>query len=208
MREILFLATLVFVQPALANKSTRIWQEYFPDSDCSVQECAKSVPADALEAALEKVSYFKPKALKYNWMKITDMSQHSSKKRGYLVNLKNGSVTRFYVTHGKGSGDGRGNAIRFSNINDSKMTSVGLYFTAETYTGKHGYSLKMDGVEATNSKARSRAIVIHGAKYSRPEFVKKMGRAGRSWGCPAIDDRKAASLINKLKGGSAYYIHN
>ena len=121
--------------------------------------------------------------------------------------MKTGKSKSYHVSHGVGSADGKGNAVRFSNINESKMTSLGLYLAAETYFGKHGLSLKMDGLEETNKIARQRAIVIHGAKYMSKEFIKKYGRAGRSWGCPAIAQEHKEELMTKLKGGSLYYIY-
>ena len=190
------------------KESVKIWQSYYPDMNCRKNECAKKVPPKALEALLEKGSYMFPgKLTKANWMMVSDFTQNSKNKRGYLISTKTGNTTQFHVTHGKGTGDNEGNAVRFSNISESHMSSKGLYVTAETYYGGHGYSLRMDGHESTNSKARKRLIVIHGATYAAPGFVKAYGRAGRSHGCPAVDTTLAKDLINKLKGGSLYYIH-
>ncbi|MBK25270.1 MAG: hypothetical protein CME70_14845 [Halobacteriovorax sp.] len=190
------------------QKSLNIWQSYYPDMDCSKNHCARSVPPRPLEALLEKGSYHYPSKLtNATWMMVSDFTQHSKEKRGYLINTKTGKVTTYHVSHGVGSGDGRGKAIKFSNISNSKMSSKGLYVTAETYYGKHGYSLRMDGKEATNSKARPRAIVIHGAAYMSKNFIKANNRAGRSWGCPAVDNKLSKALIDKLKGGSLYYIY-
>ncbi len=138
------------------------------------------------------------------------LSQTSPKTpaiRVVLINMKTGKTKSMHVSHGVGSGDGNGNAIRFSNTPNSKASSPGLYLTAETYHGKHGYSLRMDGLESTNSKARKRAIVIHGADYVPNSSKKQAGRIGRSWGCPAVARSISRSLIDKLKGGSLYYIH-
>lgn len=190
------------------KKSVKIWQSYYPEHSCVVNQCGKKVPPKALEALLEKGSYHYPgKLTKANWMFVADFTQHSKNKRGYLINTKTGNATEYHVSHGRGSGDGRGNAIRFSNRHKSHMSSKGLYVTAETYHGKHGYSLRMDGKESSNSAARARAIVIHGADYVSKGFIKSTGRAGRSHGCPAIHRPLAKGLINKLKNGSLYYIY-
>jgi len=210
MKEIQFLiASLLFglSSTSFASDSVSIWQTYYPNVDCSKNECAKNVPSAALEALLEKSHYFFPEKLETNnWIFVSDFTQHSSKKRGYLINTKTGNSTAYCVAHGVGSGDGNGNTVRFSNIEDSKMSSPGLYLTAETYYGNHGYSLRLDGQESTNSNARDRAIVLHGADYVNERYVRDNGRAGRSWGCPAVDQKLSKDLIDKLKGGSLYYI--
>ena len=106
-----------------------------------------------------------------------------------------GKVERFLVAHGQGSDPSRtGYATRFSNENETHATSLGFFRTAETYDGKHGYSLRLDGLSATNSNARERAIVIHGADY--------VASLGRSWGCPAVEMSVRTRLIDMLKGGS------
>lgn len=195
--------------PKVYEKSVKIWNSYYPDHDCEVLDCGKNVPPNALEGLLEKGSYAHPEKLtRANWMMVADFTMNSKKERGFLLNTKTGAAELFHVSHGKGSGDGAGNAIRFSNRHKSYMSSKGLYVTAETYYGKHGYSLKMDGLESTNSEARGRAIVIHGASYMTKQFVKNAGRSGRSHGCPAVDNKRSKGLIDKLRNGSLYYIHS
>jgi hypothetical protein len=190
------------------QRSVNVWKNYFPNAKCSSNGCAKNVPSDALEAALDKITYLAPRSLKKNkWMFVADFTQHSKRKRGYLINIKTGQSTAYHVAHGRGSGDGNGNAVRFSNTNGSHMSSKGLYLSAELYTGKHGLSMRMDGKERYNSRARSRAIVVHGASYMSSSFVAQNGRSGRSHGCPAVANNLVKALIKKLKNGSPYYIH-
>ena len=148
--------------------------------------------------------------MKYSVVSIADFSLHSSKKRLWTVDLKTKTVLfHTVVSHGKGSDtdhDGILNSV--SNVPQSKQSSVGLYKTAETYTGKHGYSLKMDGLEqGFNHNARERAIVIHGAEYARESFVRKHGKTGRSFGCPAVSDRISKEFIDTVKGGTLYWIY-
>lgn len=133
---------------------------------------------------------------------IADFSQHSSKRRLYLFDLEAGKLTMHNTSHGAGSDrDGDGYATDFSNVSGSHKSSLGFYKTAETYNGGNGYSLRLDGLESSNSKARSRAIVIHPASY-----VKDGSRAGRSWGCPALDPSVSRSIIDKIKGGAILLI--
>ncbi len=111
------------------------------------------------------------------------------------------------VAHGKNSGDNL--TTRFSNMADSLQTSLGLFSTDDTYLGANGYSLRLEGLEPdVNDRARARAIVMHGAPYVNAETARKLGRLGRSWGCPAVSLESARRLIDTVKGGTpvfAYY---
>ena len=111
------------------------------------------------------------------------------------------------VAHGKNSGEKY--AKYFSNEPRSRKSSLGIYVTGETYNGKHGYSLKLDGMDTLyNDRAREREIVMHGAHYVSDEWAKTYGRIGRSWGCPALPEDDARDIIDAIKEGCvvfAYY---
>lgn len=111
------------------------------------------------------------------------------------------------VAHGQGSGENR--PTRFSNAGGSHASSLGLFVTGDTYLGRNGYSMRMDGLEpGVNDRARDRAIVLHGAPYVDAIFGVQQGRIGRSWGCPAVREAVARQMIDVLKGGQfvfAYY---
>jgi hypothetical protein len=62
--------------------------------------------------------------------------------------------------------------------------------------------MRLDGLEATNSNARARAIVVHGANYVSPDMIRQTGRIGRSDGCPAVENRFKTEIVNALTGGS------
>jgi hypothetical protein len=139
---------------------------------------------------------------------VIDYSKPSSEKRMWVFDLKSRElVYEELVAHGQGSGVNM--ATQFSNEAETHRTSLGLFKTDTTYTGKNGYSLRLDGLdEGINDRARERAIVMHGAPYVSAEFVKTTGRLGRSWGCPAISAAVAKNLIDRVKGGGlvfAYY---
>src|SRR5690606_35677015 len=111
-----------------------------------------------------------------------------------------------YVAHGKNSGVKY--AEKFSNTPQSLQSSLGFYLTAESYYGKHGLSLRMDGQEMrSNSNARKRAVVLHPADYASPKFVERQGRLGRSFGCPAIPPKDHKSIVNLIKGGNCLFIY-
>lgn len=160
------------------------------------------VPDNLLEKAVlyfdENIS--KQKNQKY--IGVIDFSKKSTKPRFFIVDMKTGEVMAVTTAHGKGSDkEHDGYAESFSNVSGSNQSSLGFYRTAETYSGKHGLSLRLDGLSSTNSKARSRAIVIHGADYVRDSAVIQ----GRSFGCPAVSMKNRDEVINRLKGGSLIY---
>lgn len=132
---------------------------------------------------------------------LIDFRQHNSRERFYIIDMESGRVETYLTAHGKNSDpDFDGYATTFSNTPDSLMSSLGFYLTAETYYGKHNYSLRLDGLSATNSNARERAIVIHSADYVGPG-----NKIGRSFGCPAIEVRTHKQLIDQIKEGVLLY---
>jgi hypothetical protein len=113
---------------------------------------------------------------------------------------------RTYVAHGRETG--LTYAREFSNIPNSYQSSLGFYRTAETYHGKHGYSLRLDGLESQiNDLARQRAIVMHAADYARKSFVQEYGRLGRSLGCPALPPELSQDIISRIKDGSCVFVY-
>lgn len=142
-----------------------------------------------------------------NIISIIDFSLPSTEKRLYVVDLKNYQVLyNTYVAHGRNSGTVMANS--FSNSPSSYKSSPGFYKTLGTYMGKHGYSLKLDGLEkGINDNAYERAIVVHGAEYVNPAFISRQGYIGRSQGCPAVSPREATSIINTIKDGTCLFIY-
>lgn len=139
---------------------------------------------------------------------VIDYSLPSSKQRMWIFDLRRARLLfNTYVAHGQNSGTDVPH--HFSNQNASKETSLGTYVTQDTYVGSKGISLNLQGLEkGFNDNAYSRRVVMHGAWYVEPSFIKQSGRAGRSWGCPSIAQSLAKPVINTLKGGSvlfAYY---
>lgn len=141
---------------------------------------------------------------------IIDFRMHSAAKRLWTVDLATGELLFNEVTsHGRGSDTNHdGYLDTISNTSESKQTSVGLYRTAEVYTGIHGRSLRLDGLEkGFNNNARERAIVIHGADYAGDSFVQKHGKAGRSFGCPAVSNEVSDKLISTIKDGTLMFVY-
>jgi hypothetical protein len=138
---------------------------------------------------------------------IIDFSKPSTEKRLFVVDMKNLTVIeKSLVAHGINSGVLF--AEKFSNVPRSKKSSLGFYITGNTYMGKHGYSLKISGIEpGINTNAMKRAIVIHGARYVSDIYIAQYGRLGRSYGCPALPYDQHTEIINLIKGKSCLFIY-
>lgn len=167
----------------------------------------------------------KPKALKsalnaYSWalqngklgsnkeiLTVVDFSLPSYEKRLWVLNLQQNKVLmKLHTTQGTGSG--LVYASRFSNTNQTRTSSLGLYKTSDVYYGGHGKSMRLDGLQkGINSNARSRSIVIHEATYATPAYVKANHRAGRSWGCFAVAPSSKNALLSYVRGGSAFFAY-
>lgn len=139
---------------------------------------------------------------------VIDYRLPSSQPRLWVLDLVTGQLLfEELVAHGRGSGEAR--AVRFSNIENSHRSSLGLFRTLDSYDGDNGYSLRLEGLEpGFNDRAWSRSIVMHGADYVSSAFIRTAGRLGRSHGCPAVRREVAKPLINAIKDGQylfAYY---
>ena len=141
-----------------------------------------------------------------DWIGIADFSQPSRDPRFHLVHLPSGKVESHRVAHGSGSDPAHsGWLTRFSNVPGSEATSNGTYVTADTYHGKYGLSMKVRGLDWSNSNAESRAIVIHNAWYAEPEMVAAHGKLGRPQGCFAFSRNDQWAVMQRLGGGRMIY---
>ncbi len=133
---------------------------------------------------------------------IVDFSSASSAPRLHLLNMTSGVATRFLVAHGRGSDPAHtGWVQRFSNTPGSEASSNGAYLTGETYTGHHGMSRRLLGLDPGNDQAESRAIVIHAAWYVSESAAQAQGRIGRSEGCFAVSEADIAAVLTMLGPG-------
>jgi hypothetical protein len=140
-------------------------------------------------------------------LSIVDFSLPSSQKRLFVINIITQELIFYdYVAHGKNSGAAI--AKNFSNKINSLKSSLGFFVTQNTYNGKNGLSLALDGKEkGINDHAMARSVVIHGAPYVNENFATQKNGIGRSWGCPAVPEKINASLIETIKDGSCFFIY-
>ena len=143
-----------------------------------------------------------------NIITIIDFTLPSTEKRLWTFDLSTRQLLiNSLVAHGKNSGDNIAN--KFSNKFGTNQSSLGLYVTGKPYFGKNGYSLRIIGLEkGINDNAFDRAVVIHPADYVSEDFIKKYGRLGRSFGCPAIPVEISNDFIDLVKEGSLLFIYH
>lgn len=165
---------------------------------------AAGAPEVAVNAAADYLEAHADNFPNKNYLTIIDFTRHSGERRFFLIDLRTNTTSALLTAHGKNSdADNDGFATRFSNVQDSKMSSLGFMKVAETFQGNHGLSIRLDGLESRNDKARVRGIIIHGASYVSGD-LKQMGR---SWGCPAVEQRLVSGLAQKIKQGSLLYAY-
>ncbi|RZM11499.1 MAG: murein L,D-transpeptidase catalytic domain family protein, partial [Pedobacter sp.] len=139
---------------------------------------------------------------------LIDFSKSSNTKRLWIIDMATKTVLyNSLVSHGRNSGDEF--ATSFSNEGSSFKSSLGFYATGEIYQGKHGSSLRLDGLEkGINNNARSRGVVIHAADYVCDNFIKQHRRLGRSQGCPALPNNLTKEIITLIKDKSCLFIYH
>jgi hypothetical protein len=189
-------------------------KELFNEYVSSVYQAASLNQSGLSQQVFEKAltGYFNLKAankLSKNSTVITvvDFTKSSREKRMWIVDILNKKLLlNTFVAHGQGSGGDM--ADHFSNTNQSHQSSVGFYVTDDVYFGKHGRSLRLDGMDAGfNSAARNRAIVVHAADYVSQGTIAQLGRLGRSHGCPAVSPEVSDMVINTIKGKTLLFIN-
>jgi hypothetical protein len=163
----------------------------------------------ALETALEAIEQARSRGIagRTDLLTLIDYSLPSTSPRLWVLDLAHGQVLfHELVAHGAGSGDNY--ATRFSNQDESRQSSLGLFLTGDTYEGGNGYSLKLRGLDpGINDLAEARRIVMHGAWYVSAEHAHQYGRLGRSWGCPALSQASAPGVIDAIKGGTFLFAY-
>ncbi|MGQ0559940.1 MAG: murein L,D-transpeptidase catalytic domain family protein [Sphingosinicella sp.] len=137
---------------------------------------------------------------------IVDFGRASAAPRFYFYDTVSGQVSRHLVAHGRGSDPGHTGFLQyFSNRMGSEATSDGSYVTKGFYLGRYGPSLRLKGLDFTNSNAEARAIVVHTAWYAEPEVIAQYGRLGRSEGCFALPRTGYQEAMSRLLLGRFLY---
>jgi hypothetical protein len=189
-----------------ASSGSTTWSD---DIARAVNIQASNLDPNVLKLGLK--AYIKAKQEGYDHkglLTIIDYTKESNERRLWVIDLNSDKVLfNTWVTHGKNSGVLK--PIFFSNQPSTLKSSFGVFLTdGIPYSGNNGYSLRLRGLErGINDNAYQRAIVIHGAWYAAAEVVKKYGVLGRSWGCPAVDEKLARPLIDTIKNNTLVFIY-
>lgn len=219
-----FFAVSVF-SPVL-NFGTTSKTTYVTATNTSIDRSLLSVSSTILYDSLKLADFgLNERAFRYAWkgylnlyekgvitnpgyFSIVDFSQSSKNKRLYIIDLQEMKLfMNTYVAHGRNSGAEF--AKTFSNRAESHKSSLGFYVTGKTYTGAHGLSLQINGLEkGINDRAWARKIVIHGADYVSDNFIEENPFIGRSYGCPAVPATERDTIINAIKEGSCLFIYH
>ncbi len=194
-------------QPATAVKTDSVQRESLYDV---MRLDTTGLSRDAFENAMTGYEHLQENGRIKNpdVLSIIDFSLPSTKKRLFVIDLKNKLLLfNTLVSHGRNSGKDIANA--FSNKMNSFKSSLGFYITGDTYTGEHGYSLRLEGEEAgINDNALSRGIVMHSADYVNDKLGKLQGYIGRSLGCPAIPENVHRKVISSIRNGTCLFLYS
>jgi hypothetical protein len=164
------------------------------------------VAPDLLRRALDALERHRDRITFRDVIGIADFSLPSRAPRFHLLSVADGRVTSHLVAHGRGSDPAHtGWLERFSNEPHSYATSAGAYLTDGVYLGNHGHSIRLDGLDPTNSNAASRAIVVHGAWYVSDQMIGEHGMLGRSEGCFAVANSSLDEILTRLGAGRLIY---
>lgn len=196
----LFLGILLFNPLVIINVRAEIQTN-------DLIKLAPNISKDVLNLAVTAFNCANNGSAPIKNLSVIDYSLPSTAKRFWSFDIINNKLLyNDLVAHGKNTG--ANHAKYFSNVQGSKKSSLGLFKTGATYTGRNGYSLYLNGLEkGINDLAYKRSIVMHGAKYVSQDFINKHGRLGRSWGCPAFTQTIAKEIIDTIKQDQYLFIY-
>ena len=144
--------------------------------------------------------------LKGDVIAIADYSRASRERRFHLVDMVSGTTTSMLVAHGRGSDPAHSGWLQqFSNADGSYASCSGAFVTGGEYVGKHGRSMRLQGLDPTNDNALERAIVIHTAPYVTEAMARDLGKIGRSQGCFTVTEADLQQVLVRLGGGRFLY---
>lgn len=167
---------------------------------------APAINPALLRRALSAMETHRSAIIAADRIAVIDFALVSGAPRMHLVDLEKSNVSSVLVAHGRGSDPGyTGWAMRFSNMPGSDASSVGSYVTGAAYIGKHGHSMRLNGLDASNSNAQAREIVIHAASYVSKTLAATSGKVGRSEGCFAVAQSSLDAVLSHLGTGRFVY---
>lgn len=200
----------VFISPVNAHNASHQAIHTKPTAIAVTQNKDTGLPTKALKYAINGYRWAVKHSAVHNpaVLTVVDFNRPSYEKRLWVIDLRSDRILlHTYVAQGKNSGAVY--ATHFSNQPGSLASSPGIFTTSSNkYSGEHGESLRVRGLEmGINNNVYDRAVVIHGAPYVTPAFIKQNGYAGRSWGCFAVNPAHVDHFINLVRGGSVLFAY-
>lgn len=132
---------------------------------------------------------------------LIDMKLPSGKNRFFVCDLKSKKVIdQGLVAHGYGSETGEEGKLIFSNVVNSNRTSLGKYRIGQSYIGQFGKAYRLHGLDATNSNALQRYVVLH--SFSEvPEHEQDLPICN-SLGCPMVHQNFFNRIAKRIDGSN------
>jgi len=201
----------------VSSRKSEVVVDLNPSSDSNIEIAYNKLNSsifslpnkESFKEALKGYYILKEKGIiRKDILTLVDFSLSSNSKRLWVIDMATNTIMyNSLVAHGRNTGEEFANS--FSNANSSFKSSLGFYSTGETYNGKHGMSLKLDGLEkGINDNARVRGVVMHSANYVSNSFIKCNKRLGRSQGCPAIPEELLKGIVETIKNKSCLFIYH
>jgi hypothetical protein len=165
-----------------------------------------AVSAGLLSRGMAALDRYHDKIPNRDLIAVADFAQPSRLPRFHIVDVGSGRINSYLVAHGRGSDPNHtGWLERFSNDLGSNATSSGAYRTDDFYVGAHGRSLRLSGLDASNSNVLARGIVVHGAWYVSQDLAASRNMLGRSEGCFALAAGSLGEVFARLGPGHLIY---
>jgi hypothetical protein len=143
--------------------------------------------------ARDALSFCQNNNLNTQYCFLLNMRIESGKQRFFVYDMqRNGTIKAGLVTHGSCNTSWL-NGRKYSNNLGCGCTSLGKYKIGNPYHGRFGLAYKLFGLEASNSNAYSRFVVLH-SMTCIPEQEVYPYPICQSEGCPAV----AASFLKEI----------
>jgi hypothetical protein len=206
MKKIVLFLSLIPLMTSISYDSNFVKKDF--DALCDVVQLFDDLTLQdkvSFTAFQQAVAGYAKIDVKRPILTLIDFSKASTEERFFVIDMeKRKLLFESHVAHGRNSGSNY--TTSFSNTMGSHQSSLGFFITENSYQGRNGLSLVLDGLEkGINDNAKPRAVVIHGADYANPNLIPSMGRLGRSFGCPALPRELTKPIIETIKNGSLVF---
>jgi len=179
--------------------------------DCLKKKAPKRIETNdgipkIMRLAFEEAEKYGDRFGTYRFIAFCDLGKNSADVRFWIYDKSKKKLHELKTSHGSGGANRsphNGKCREVSNTPGSHMSCIGMFKCAETYVGRNGYSMRLDGLSSSNGNARSRAIVIH----DHPGSGQPVGKIEpRSWGCFMFSEKTNIFVIDCLKNGSPLFV--